>query len=152
MVVPFTVLLVRVARPSGQELVVQRGGFGGCLRAGGVIGGGVELLGPFGGGDKVKHRIVAVPKLDLIGAQELENLGKFGVGHVGFVIQGAAVADDEDLVGGHGAGGLEEKSLLFQLQFQLALLIFGVGAAGPGGHAVGDKLRGCFGDKQNRIA
>ena len=129
-----------MALPGFDEPVVHLYGLAHGLIAGGVVGKGIELLRALGRAYQVEHRVVALNEFPLGFAHLPEHLGKLPVVHVGPVVNGAPVADDEDLVRLHGAGGLFEEPILGQLQLHLHLLIVQIAAAGPGSHAAGDEF------------
>ena len=131
-----------MACPGGDEPVVQRCRLLRRLIAGGVVLRGVEFLRPLGRRHKMEHRVVAAAELILVGSDVLQHLGEFPLVHIRPVVHDAPVAHDQDPVRGHGGGGSFKDPLLFQLQTHLAFLVIRVGAAGPGGHAACDQLRG----------
>ena len=140
-----------MARPGGHDPVVQGRGLLHGLVAGGVVGEGVRLLRALGGGDQVEDGVVPVPELPLAGVHLLTEPPELLVGHVGLVVHGPPVADDEHLVRGHGPGAPLEQPLLGELQLHLAALIVEVRPAAPGGQAPADELRGGLGHEQHPI-
>jgi len=95
--------------------------------------------------------VIVIAKFHLVGADVFEDLGEFRFGHVGFVVEQATIADDEDLLRLHRAGGLIEKALLLKLQAHLALLVFDVAAASPRGDAATDEFGRRLADEQNGV-
>ena len=143
---------VGMARPGGHDPIVQGRGLLHGLVAGGVVGEGVRLLRALGGGDQVEDGVVPVPELPLAGVHLLTEPPELLVGHVGLVVHGPPVADDEHLVRGHGPGAPLEQPLLGELQLHLAALIVEVRPAAPGGQAPADELRGGLGHEQDPVA
>ena len=141
-----------MAGPRGDQPVVRDDRFLGSFVPAGVVRVGIELLGAFGGGHQMKDRVVVVPELDLVGVQLVQHIAEFLVGHVGAVVQRAAVTDDKHFLRLEGSGDLGEDLLLGQHQLGDAVLILPV-VAGilPGRAAVGE-LGGGFIHEEDAVA
>ena len=141
-----------MARPGGDQPVVHVGGLLDALIARLVVFQGIKLRQALRGRHQMEDCVVAVEKLPLGAAHVGQHLRKILVRHVDLVVDRAAVADDEELVGLHRARRLLEQALFFKLQAHLHLLVLEVGAAGPGRDAAGDELRRRLRHKEHGIA
>ncbi len=63
-----------------------------------VIRGGVGFFRTLGCCDQMEDRVIGIPKLDFAEPKLVQDDLKFLIIHVGFIVQGAPVADDQDLV------------------------------------------------------
>ena len=143
---------MRMGRPSRDQPVVEVGSLLDGLDAGLVVFGGVKLRQALRRGHQMKHRVIAREQL-LLGAADLgQHLGVVLGRHIDLVVDRAAVADDEELVGLHRARGPLKQALLLQLQGHLHLLVVEIRAAGPGRDAAGDELRRRLRHKEHGIA
>ena len=138
--------------PGGDEGVI---GFDGFLRgfiAGGVVRVGVEFLRAFGGGNEMEDRVIVVPELHFAGVQLIQYIAEFLRGHVGTVVQGTAVADDQDFFRIESPGNSGENLFLGQHQLGDPVLVFPVVAGQPPRRAAVAQLGGGFIHKQDQVA
>ena len=100
----------------------------------------------------MEHGVVSIPKLHLADVHLLAELPEFLIVHVGLVVHGAPVANDQELIRGDGPTAPLEQPLLGELQLHLAALIIQIRTAAPGGQSAADELRGGFGHEQHPVA
>ena len=143
---------VRMARPGRQGLLVEIDGLLRGLGAGGVVGGGVEGQGPLGRGDQVEDRVVLVPEADLVLVQLLQDGGELLRLHVGLVIHGAPVVDDDHVVVAKGLRRPAVEPLPLQLVADLDALKGEVVPAVVAGHAGVGKLGEGLRQEDHRVA
>ena len=138
-----------MAGPGIDELVIHGSRLFGCFDPCPVVRGSVEFDGTLRSCHEMIDRVIAVKELDFVLADLSKDGRKFDVIHIDFVVQCAAVADDQDLIVRHSERSFPEKTFFFELKRHLALLVVQVAAAGPGSDAACDEFRGCFRDNED---
>ncbi len=143
---------VGVPRPGCQGLFVQ---FDGLLRsfgAGSVVGGGIEGQGPVGRRDQMEDRVVLVPEAHLVLTQLLQDAGELLRRHVGLVVHGAPIVDDDHVVVAQGLRRPAIEPLPLQLVADLDALEGEIIPAVIAGHAAVGQLREGLRQKDDGIA
>ena len=90
-----------VPRPGGDQLIIDRSSFLDGFCPGIVIRRRIKICSAFCRRNKMKYRIVIITQINFICLKVFQHLGKFKAVHVGLVVQGTPVADDQDFLSVH---------------------------------------------------
>ena len=143
---------MRMPRPGGDQLIVQRGSLLDRLGSRLIVRQGIILFRALGRRNQMEHGVVLVPHGHLACLQPAKHPAEFLLRHIGAVIHRRPVADDQNLIAVHGAGDFGKSPFLRLLQLDQMPLEIAVGSVQPGGGAAGNELRRRFVHKQNGVS
>ena len=121
-----------------------------CPRA--VVGSRIIFLGTLGSRHQVKNRTILISHFIKGQSHAVDDIVKFLISHICFIVKHTPVTDNKDLLLRHGPRGLLKNPLLLHLQGALTDLVVKIGSAGPRRYSAADEFCRRFRHEKHYIA